>query len=143
MPYRYLEDVTLADVAFEAWGATREEMFIAAADAAMNVMVEDLNTITAAQEKTIAKENESLEMLLFDFLGELVFLKDAEKLALRVSEIKLTEQNGRFSLTARAYGEKINPAKHPLNVDVKAVTLHQFRVWQSARGWHARVILDV
>ncbi|HOV88133.1 MAG TPA: archease, partial [Syntrophobacteraceae bacterium] len=40
MPFRYIEDIATADVAFEAWGETLEDLCVAAADATMNVMVE-------------------------------------------------------------------------------------------------------
>jgi len=39
MPYRYLEDIALADAAFEVWADSLEELMIEAADAAVNVMV--------------------------------------------------------------------------------------------------------
>lgn len=81
-------------------------------------------------------------MLLFQFLQELLFFKDAEQLLLRVSEIRIENQNAFHKLTAEAYGERINPDKHELLVDVKAVTLHRFTVGQTPRGWEATVILD-
>ncbi len=40
-------------------------------------------------------------------------------------------------------GEKIDSGKHDLVVDVKAVTLHRFRVEKTQRGWEAVVILDI
>ena len=55
MPYRYLEDIATADVAFEAWGDTLEEMFVAAADATMNVMVSDLDTIAPVEKRPLFK----------------------------------------------------------------------------------------
>jgi hypothetical protein len=42
MPYRFLEDIATADIAFEARGETLEEVFTAAAEATMNVMIESL-----------------------------------------------------------------------------------------------------
>ena len=45
MPYRYLEDIATADVAFEARGKDLAELFMAAAEATMNVMVADLDSI--------------------------------------------------------------------------------------------------
>ena len=67
MPYHYLDDVAIADIAFEAYGESKEEMFIAASDALMNVMVEDLVTITERLWREISVESENLEMLLFQF----------------------------------------------------------------------------
>jgi SHS2 domain-containing protein len=52
------------------------------------------------------------------------------------------DTDGRFSLTAAAWGETIDPSRHELLVDVKAVTLHRFRVEKASRGWEATVILD-
>ncbi|NTV43837.1 MAG: archease, partial [Syntrophobacteraceae bacterium] len=42
-----------------------------------------------------------------------------------------------------ASGEKIDPDRHDLIVDVKAVTFHHFRVEQTRHGWEAMVILDL
>ena len=78
MPYRYLEDIATADIAFEAWGGTVEEMFKAAAEATMNVMVEDLDTIASEKQKALSVEDEAIDLLLFQFLQELIFYKDAE-----------------------------------------------------------------
>lgn len=143
MPYRYLEDVAIADVAFEARGATLEELFQAAADAMTHVMVADLGAITAREKRKIELQDESLELLLFNFLQELIFYKDAQKLLLRVGEIQIERSDGSFKLRAEACGEELNPARHDLGVDVKAVTLHRFQVREIPEGWQANVILDV
>ena len=143
MPYRYLEDIAIADVAFEAWGDTLEEMFVAAADAAMNVMVADLNAITGAENRPLQVAAEEIDMLLFELLQELIFYKDAERLLLRVPGVAIEERQGQFLLTAEACGEEIDPEKHDLIVDVKAVTLHRFKVQPTSQGWEAFVILDI
>jgi SHS2 domain-containing protein len=143
MPYRYLEHIAIADVAFEAWGDTMEEVFISAADATMNVMVEDLNTIYDREHRSIHLEADAIDMLLFQLLQELIYYKDAEQLLLRVPNVHIESQDGQFTLSAEAYGEGINALKHELNVDVKAVTLHRFRMEQTPKGWEATVILDI
>jgi SHS2 domain-containing protein len=143
MPYRYREDIATADAAFEAWGATLQEMFVAAADATMNVMVSELQSIASEDRRTLRVTAEEVDMLLFQLLQELIFYKDAERLLLRVQDVKIEERDGQFWLQAEAYGEEINPAEHDLIVDVKAVTLHRFKVGPSSRGWEAFVILDL
>jgi len=143
MPYFYLDDIATADVAFEAWGETKEEMFIAAAEASMNVMVEDLNTIDAYENKRFHFASESIEMLLFDLLQELIYFKDAEQLLIRIHKVSILKIDGHFVLNADAYGETIDPRKHELNADVKAVTLHRYRVEESEKGWRASVVLDI
>ncbi len=143
MPYRYLEEIATADVALEAWGTTLEETFIAAADAAINVMVQDLDTISPAVRRDIRLESDAPDMLLYALLEELVFLKDAEQLLLRVSNVRIRRIAEGLQLEASGAGEKIDPERHSLIVDVKAVTLHRFAVEQLAEGWRAFVILDI
>lgn len=143
MPYRYLPDIAIADVAFEAWADTLEGLFAAAADATMNVMVGDLATIAEHESRAVQAEDTEVDMLLFQLLQELIFFKDAEKLLLRVKHIEIRQIDGRFLLRAEARGEPLDPTHHDLVVDVKAVTLHRFNVKQTASGWEATVILDI
>ena len=143
MPYRYLEDIATADAAFEAVGMTPEEMFASAAEALLGIMVENPDAVSAARTIDIGFEADSLEMLLYRLLEELVFLKDARRLLLRIVEIHIAEEGGAFSLKADACGEEIDPEKHHMIVDVKAVTLHRFRVEERNGVWTATVVVDV
>jgi SHS2 domain-containing protein len=77
MPYRYLEEIGTADIAFEASGRDLAELFRDAADATMNVMIDNIEAIRRRETRRIELSNEQLDMLLFDFLQELIFLKDA------------------------------------------------------------------
>ncbi len=143
MPYRYRDDIALADVAFEAWGKSIEEVFIASADATMNVMVADLTSIALSRELTIDLEREQLDLLLFAFLNELIFFKDAKQMLLRAKHVSIKNEQPKYRLNGILYGEAIDRQKHPLIVDVKAVTLHRFNLHQTDEGWEAFVILDI
>ncbi len=143
MPYRYLEDVATADVAFEASGKDLPRLFIEAADALTNVMVSDLGTIEEQREIGFVIEHEELDLLLFNFLQELVFLKDAQKLLLRVSTVIIEYTESHYTARVTARGEELNPGKHDLIVDVKAVTLYRFALRQEDEGWVATVVLDI
>jgi len=143
MPYRYLPDIATADIAFEATGASREEMFAAAADALMNVMVADLTTIRPVQEREIVLEHGDLDLLLFGFLQELVYYKDARRLLLRPAAIAITDRGVTLKLQAALRGEEIDTGRHPMVVDVKAITLHRFAVEHRDGTWRATVVLDI
>jgi SHS2 domain-containing protein len=143
MPYKYLEDVGTADIAFEATGRDLPELFRAAADATMNVMIDNLDSIEPRQSREIALENDQIDMLLFDFLQELIYFKDAERFLLRVREMQISEQAGRYFLKATVAGEPLESGRHQERADVKAVTLHNFRVEKIDGGWKAAVILDI
>ncbi|HTY63220.1 MAG TPA: archease [Acidobacteriota bacterium] len=142
MPYRYLDDIAIADAAFEAWGGTLEEMLLAAADAAINVMVGNLDAIAAVAHRHFTLEESQLDMLLFQILQELVYYKDAERLLLRVRNARVMQYPDRWTAEVDASGDFINAEIHELVTDVKAVTLHRLRVQQTSRGWYATVVLD-
>ncbi len=137
MKYKFFDHT--ADVLFEAEGKTLNELFEAAALATEETQV-DLKTVKPKITKKITLEKDNVEMLLFDFLQELIFLKDAERLLFSKFEIKIKEG---YKLEAKLYGEIIDQKKHTLNVDVKAVTLHRFEVKKAKNGWFARIILDI
>lgn len=143
MSYEFLEDVAIADIAFRAWGKDLEELFRAAGDATINVMIENLDSIEPKETRTFSLENDALDLLLFSFIGELIYYKDSELLLLRVQQVQFEEKNGQHQLTAIAQGETLDPSRHQQRVDVKAVTLHRFQLEKTNDGWTAMVILDI
>jgi SHS2 domain-containing protein len=143
MPYRYLEEIGTADIAFEATGRDLPQLFRDAADATMNVMIDNIDAIQPVETRQIELSNDKLDMLLFDFLQELIFLKDAERLLLRIREVRIHEKDETYFLKATAVGESLNAERHHQRADVKAVTLHNFTVEQIGGGWKARVLLDI
>ena len=143
MPYRYLEDIAIADVAFEAWGASLEEMFRAAAEAAMGAMIEDPRSLAEAETREVRIGRDALDLLLHAFLEEMVYYKDADRLFVLPSELSIREEEGGFELAGVLAGEEIDPARHEILTDVKAVTLHHLEVRRESPGWICRVILDV
>jgi SHS2 domain-containing protein len=143
MKYHFLDDAFTTDIGFEAIGDTAEDMITAAAEATMKVMVDNLDDIAQVVTKRIELEATSLEMALFDLLGELIFYKDAEQLLLRVKQLTIAKRGEHIVLTAKAQGEKIDRQKHRLIVDVKAVTMHRFKVEETPHGWIATVVLDI
>lgn len=143
MPYRFREDIAPADVAFEAWGKTREELFAASAEALLATMVEDPDKIVRTRELPISLEDTELDLLLVAFLQELIYYKDARRLLLHADQVRIIRQNGGFGLEALAAGEEINRGRHRLVVDVKAVTLFHLRVAWEDDLWKATVVLDI
>ena len=141
--YKYLEEIGTADIAFEAIGRDLPELFRAAADATMNVMIDNLDAIKSRETRNIELSNDTIDMLLFDFLQELIFLKDAERLLLRVHNVQLEEKEEKYFLQAQAAGEPLDATRHRQRADVKAVTLHDFSVEKEDRGWRAKVLLDI
>ena len=143
MPYTYLEEIAIADIAFLATGKSLEELFLAAADATVNVMVEDLATIRDKERVQISLEHEALDLLLFDFLNEFVYYKDAKGLLLRSGPVSLGRHDSLYTLKTELRGEKLDPSRHPLRGDIKAITLHRFDLRRNGDTWEATVVLDI
>jgi SHS2 domain-containing protein len=143
MPYRFLEDVAIADVAFEAEGGTLSELLESAGLALTGTMVRNMDKMERKVIKCFEIEAPEPEMLLYRFLQELVFLKDAERLLFSKFELDSVEGTTSWHLRVRAFGDEISPEKHELLADVKAVSFHNFSVRKMNAEWRAEVILDV
>jgi len=141
VPYEFPDDGVTSDVAFHAWGRSLEELFTAAADATLNVMVRSLDSVQPLETRSVSVEADALDLLLMRFLDELVYRKDVEELLLRATEVHV--DTGRNRVQAVLSGERIDPKRHELVADVKAITLHDLRVERTATGWDAHVTLDV
>jgi len=133
MPYRYLDDIATADVAFEAHGDVLDQ----------GIDLDRAEAIADLVRRRIDVQADEPDMLLYALLEELVYRKDAERLLLRVPSARIDAHDDGLALHAEAYGETLNPGRHQLLVDVKAVTLHRFVVERTAAGWRATVILDI
>lgn len=143
MPFEYRGDIAHADIAFNAWAETLEELFKEAARATMQVMVEDLAAIRPDEKVELKLVQNDEEMLLFDFLNELIFYKDAKKLVLLPAQISINKSGEGWTLQSTLQGEEINATRHRLNTDVKAVTMLRFSLSRFQNKWRATVVLDV
>ena len=109
----------------------------------MNVMIDNLDAIESRETRQIELCGEQIDMLLFDLLQELIFLKDAQRLLLRIRNLQIDEKDEKYFLKATAEGEPLDAERHQQRADVKAVTLHGFSVKPEKGGWKARVLLDI
>ena len=139
--FRVLEDVAIADVAFVAEGKTLEELFATCALATFEVMA-DTKRVEPKEKTGIKLEQDEIDKLLFDWLAELIYLKDAKEMFFGKFDLKIEKKN-KYILSGRVFGEKIDYKKHKVKVDVKAVTLHLFEVKKVKNNWQARVVLDI
>jgi SHS2 domain-containing protein len=143
MPYSYIDDIAIADVAFRAEGASLEEVFLASWEATLNVLLTRPEKIAPRYTKTLSLQSKRLDMMLFNFLNELVYFKDAQQLLLRVDQLSIQNPGEYFTLHAVLEGEKLERLRHFFGTDVKAATLHRLAVKETRGGWEATVVLDV
>jgi SHS2 domain-containing protein len=139
--YEFLEGMVLADCALELQGDSLDDLFATGARAVAELMV-DPATVEATEERTVALEAASLDLLLHDWLAELIWLKDAEQLVVTDADVQVRDRSP-CRLTARLRGGIIDPSRVALRADAKAVTFHQFALEPAGTGWRARVVIDI
>jgi SHS2 domain-containing protein len=139
--FRFVEHA--ADIAFEAWGEDLPSLFRAAAAAWLKATVNNPGSVRRRIRRKVELEAPAADLVLFALLQELVYFKDAENLLLHVGPLELVEHRGGWRLTGLLEGEAADPTRHDLRADIKAVTLHQFRLERVDGGWHCHIILDV
>ena len=140
MPFRFLPDVALADVAYEATENTLNGLFETCALGLMDVMV-DIRTVKTRMKRTIRISSEDTDRLLYDFLTKLIIEKDVDSILFRSFRVALAK-DGR-SLVCSAAGEKIDRERHALRNDAKAVTMHMFGIRHEGKTWKATIVLDI
>jgi len=139
--YRFLDNVAIADAAFEAYGKNLEDLFSTCAKATFEVMAQT-RRVEPKEKVKIELKQKSLEALLFDWLAELIFLKDFKEMFFGKFDLRI-EKKSEYILRGEVFGEKIDYKKHKVKVDVKAVTYHLFEVKKTKNNWKAKVVLDI
>ena len=139
--YRFLEDVAIADIAFEAYGKDLNEVFGNCAFAIFELSA-DLKTVGEKEKIEFELENEKLDNLLYDFLSEILFLKDSRYMIFKNVEVRI-EEGKNNKLKAVLHGEGINQEKQRLENDIKAITMHMFELKKEKNFWKATVVVDI
>src|SRR3989344_2809229 len=93
MKFKYLENVAIADIAFEAYGKTLNEVFENSAYAFFD-MTCNPKTVKQKIIKIIKVKAENEKDLLYNFLSELIFLKDSKQLIF--SKVKVIIKNNKL-----------------------------------------------
>lgn len=131
-----------ADVAARLRGATLDDLFAAAAGALTAAMTVP-EAIEPRRLLTLGLEAADVELLLVDWVGELLYQFETEGFLVAAARPRVAEQNGRWRVHAEIAGETRDPARHPMKVLVKAVTFHGLRIERGADGYETLLILDI
>ena len=76
-------------------------------------------------------------------LTALNYLQIAPFRSLFNGSFKIDLDDKKFKLTAQAFGEKINPAKHEIVDEIKAVTYHMLEFGQVNDEYFVKVLFDI
>ncbi len=129
-----------ADIGIKLCAPNLKMLFKKAAAATFNEMAKPIKTAAQAPSKkfSITLRAETIDELLWRWLGELVSLSDAKRIVFtgfEILELSDTGLKAIASAKSRKYFEMI--------VDIKAVTYHALHIEKSKAGLTAQVIFDV
>jgi len=133
-----------ADLGIRVEAETFEALLAEAARALTSVLVANPEAIEPVAQVDLTIDGTEPENLLLDWLSELLYQFGAGHMLFRRFEITRHDDH----IAARAWGETIDPARHRLDTEVKAITYHRLKVEPSRSigtgdGWLAEVIVDL
>lgn len=131
-----------ADLGLRVRAADLDTLFAEAAACLFSAVVEDPAAIRPDTAVTIELAGTDREFLLFDWLKELLTRFDGDQgdqFVFGKFEVRVRDDG----LTATAWGEPLDPARHVLSHEVKAITYHELKVEKTDDSWLAEVIVDI
>ena len=128
-----------ADLGLRAEATTLDELFAEAAACLLSALVDDPSSVKPATEASIDIAGTDREYLLFDWLKELLTRFDSDRMLYSQFDVKVRD----VGLTATVRGEAIDPERHALSHEVKAITYHELKVVPAGAGWLAEAIVDI
>jgi riboflavin kinase / FMN adenylyltransferase len=135
-PYRYREVEHTADRALSVWGRELADLFVGAARGMFQLMDLEAGGQPATEWHEIALEAADAEILLVDWLNELLYVGEVEGLLPVDFQIQ--------SLTETALVARVGciPVQDP-SWEVKAATFHNLELVREADGWSTLLVFDV
>lgn len=127
-----------ADIGVRGRGATLAEAF-ASVGRALTSVVTDPASVREVLAVEVSAEAADPEVLLFDWLNALVFEMATRRVLFARYEVRVDGP----SLSARAFGEPVEVARHHPAVEVKGATWTGLRVSREGDSWVAECVVDV
>lgn len=127
-----------ADIGVRGVGATCAEAFEQAA-LAMTAVITSPGAVRAREAVDVTRAAPDLETLLVDWLNALVFEMSARRMLFARFEVRLDGTR----LSARAWGEPVDVARHAPAVEVKGATFTALSVQEAGGAWTAQCVVDV
>lgn len=140
MPFEYLDHT--ADVCLRGTGETVEEAFCEAARALFNLMI-DLEQVAPKRSQRVSLFAERLDLLLVEWLSELLVQKDLAGLFLSRFHVDIRQGKDGFHLEGEGWGEPLDPPRHRVKLEVKGVTYSGLHVAHKGKIWIAQCVVDI
>ena len=140
--FHFLDEIATADLAFEVVGDSLQDLFQGATQALIETLA-DPETVGSTWRQRIERSDEDPAALLFDWLSDVVYWKDAAGVVFHHAELVVVYDRHIWKLTATLYGAPVDHSTQGLRSDVKGITKHLYVVKQVGVHWRMQVVVDV
>jgi SHS2 domain-containing protein len=124
-----------ADLAIRVWGSDLQELFANAAYG-MACQLANVDSVEAKIERRVAIEAADLEILLVEWLSELLYLGERDRVVFTEFDVFEVTSN---KLEAKARGGPVEE----LQGHIKAVTFSELDIKETDRGYETIIVFDV
>jgi SHS2 domain-containing protein len=133
-----------ADIGIKVWADSYTKLVLESG-IAFSELTTDVETIETTEEHHIVVDAKELDLLLVEFLNELLFLLETKDfIATAFKKPNYFADKDRIIFTTIAIGGKWEAGKHESKAEIKAVTYHELEVRMiKADKWAAKIIFDV
>jgi SHS2 domain-containing protein len=135
-----------SDIGIKVWGRNAKELFEEAANG-MTAQMYDQTRVQEKDKRGLNIEAESIEELFLQWLKEILFLIESEGILFSRFQIEKDTFSIRNAKTAQIqatlYGEKRDPTRHDICIEIKAVTRHGLYVKRNGPWWEGNILFDV
>jgi SHS2 domain-containing protein len=133
-----------ADLGLRVRASTLEALLVDAARGLLAMQIANPEAVQPTTRKDVSLSAEQPSFLLFDWLSELLFAFESEKLLLCEWDVHIDRGGEGFRLAATCRGESMDRTRHEMEHEVKAITYHGLSVAQADDGtWLAEAIVDI
>ncbi|HUY91920.1 MAG TPA: archease [Pirellulales bacterium] len=128
-----------ADLGLRVTAADLPTLFAEAGRGLTSIIVANLDDVRPVREMSFAVPGTQLDELLFDWLDELLYAFETQRLLFAEFDVSVDDAG----LKAAARGETADETRHRLEHEVKAITYHGLKVERTPEGYLAEVIVDI
>jgi len=128
-----------ADVGFRVTAPNLTDLLEESARALFALIVLNSHQIQPKTELQIKVLGDRADDLLLDWLSELLYVFDSQRIVFCRFNVHVAADG----VSGQAWGEPLDPSRHQLGHEVKAITYHDLTVRRMDDRWEAKVIVDV
>jgi len=109
----------------------------------MTATLVESGDVRPATRRDVSLEAASADLLLVDWLNELVYQFDVERFLVARVDARVTRTGRAYRLEAAVLGEPLDETRHQVRVPVKGVTYHQLAIAEVDGVLETTVVVDI